>query len=149
MYLNMKVLLTISSLVALPVFLSSCAAPTSTNGTGTNAGGVYQDPNNPYAVPGVTTQGQNYGAATQAPAAAPYQPIPSTPINPPASIPSYTPPVASTPTAATGGGSHTVSSGETLWGLSQKYNVSVDALRQANGISGSNIGTGQTLIIPN
>ena len=143
----MKYLLIPSASIALLTLLPSCAPPVQNNAT--NAGGVYQDPNNPYAVPGVTTQGAYPAPTAAAPTAAPYQPIPSTPINPPASIPSYTPPVAPSTPVAAGGGSHTVAAGDTLWGLSRQYNVSVDSLRQANGISGSNIVTGQTLTIPN
>ncbi|MBE3584575.1 MAG: LysM peptidoglycan-binding domain-containing protein [Thermoanaerobacter sp.] len=43
---------------------------------------------------------------------------------------------------------HTVAAGETLYGLSQKYGVTVDALQAANGISGHLIYPGQVLIIP-
>ena len=131
---------------------SSCTPPAQT--TSASGASTYQDPNNPYAVPGVTTQGQAaYGtpALPQNPYSvnqqAPYQPIPSTPINPPASIPSYTPP---TTTSSSGGSSHSVVSGDTLWGLSRKYGVSVDSIRNANsGISGDTIIPGQTLTIPN
>ncbi|MEN3040646.1 MAG: LysM peptidoglycan-binding domain-containing protein [Bacteroidia bacterium] len=44
---------------------------------------------------------------------------------------------------------HTVRSGESLWSIAQKYGISVDALRQANGLKhNSNIYPGQKLSIP-
>ena len=137
---------------SIPLLIVSCTVPQSQQG-GSSQAGVFQDPNNPYAVPGVTTQGGGYAPAAQAPtqasaASAPYQSIPSTPINPPASIPSYTPPVASSPSSSSGGGSHTVGAGDTLWGLSRKYGVSVDEIRQANSLSSDVIVTGQSLSIP-
>jgi len=45
--------------------------------------------------------------------------------------------------------SHTVQRGETLYRLSIKYGVSVSAIQKANGFSGTNIRSGQTLRIPN
>ena len=44
--------------------------------------------------------------------------------------------------------SHIVEKGDTLYSLSKKYGVSVDALRSANAISGSDLYAGQKLIIP-
>lgn len=114
-------------------------------------------PNSPYAAP----QAQNPYAVPQAPQAAPnpyaapnlpandpapnvgYTPLPSPPAS---SQPTYTPAPASTPSPA---GSHTVSKGDTLWGLSRKYGTSVDALKAANGLSSNTIVVGQTLNIPN
>jgi membrane-bound lytic murein transglycosylase D len=43
---------------------------------------------------------------------------------------------------------HTVESGETLSGIARHYGVSVDALRDANGLDGSAIRGGQALHIP-
>lgn len=43
---------------------------------------------------------------------------------------------------------HTIASGETLSHIADKYNVSVQRLRQENGINGDNIRPGQTLEIP-
>lgn len=45
-------------------------------------------------------------------------------------------------------GTHVVQKGETLFRISLKYGVSVEALRQANGLSGNLIYAGQTLVIP-
>lgn len=66
--------------------------------------------------------------------------------------PDSTAPVASAPAApipATAS-THTVVKGDTLWGLGQKYGVSVDAIRQVNGMAtaDNNIRIGQTLNIP-
>jgi LysM repeat protein len=146
----------ITSVIALSspllLALNSCAPPAQNS---QNAGGTYSDPNNPYAVPGMTTQGA-YAPAEQAPyqenpniSSAPYQAIPSNEVNPPAtSSPAYTP-SAPNPTPSTGGGAaHVVASGDTLWGLSRKYNVSVADIKQANGLTGDTIMTGQTLRIP-
>lgn len=148
----MKYLVLLASVASSSFFLSSCGVTPQQGQTA--AGGVYQDPNNPYAVPGVTTQGAYAPTAPttyQAPAvtSAPYQSIPSAPINPPATIPSYTAPVTTTPAVSSSGGSHTVAAGDSLWGLSRKYGVSVDQLRSANNLSGDLIVTGSTLTIPN
>lgn len=146
----MKSLIPLSLTASASLLIVSCMAPPVQSG---NAGGTYQDPNNPYAVPGVSTEG-SMAPASQAPyqaptASAPYQPIPSVSPNPPASIPTYTPPTTNTPVPASGGGgSHTVVGGDTLWGLSRKYGVSVDSIRQANGLTSDTIVTGQTLSIP-
>lgn len=52
-----------------------------------------------------------------------------------------------------GGGStpgvyHTVQQGETLFSISRRYNVSVAAIRAANGLSSNTIYVGQRLLIP-
>ena len=44
---------------------------------------------------------------------------------------------------------HVIASGDTLSGIAQRYRVSVAAIRQTNGLSGSTIRTGQKLLIPN
>lgn len=43
---------------------------------------------------------------------------------------------------------HKVSSGDTLFALAGKYNISVPELKRVNGLSGDNIRTGQSLRIP-
>lgn len=149
----MKFSISFSIFCSIPLLMVSCVTP-SPQGGQVGANGTYQDPNNPYAVPGVSTQGGGYAPAAQAPfqapdVGAPYQPIPSTPINPPATT--YTPPVSSSPASgvsAGGGGSHSVVRGDTLWGLSRKYSVSVDDIRSANGLSSDTIIPGQILRIP-
>ncbi|XXG77480.1 hypothetical protein AAC387_Pa08g1626 [Persea americana] len=38
--------------------------------------------------------------------------------------------------------------GDTLWGLSRKHGVSIDAIKEANGLSGDTIYAGKKLVIP-
>jgi LysM repeat protein len=40
---------------------------------------------------------------------------------------------------------HTVQAGETLWAISQRYNTTVDALKQVNSLAGNTISIGQQL----
>ena len=92
-----------------------------------------------------------------APAAAPASQygIPSQPVDPitppyaAATPPAYNPPAAVAPAApVASGGQHMIQKGDTLWGISRRYSVSVEALQQANGLTGTNIIEGRTLIIP-
>ncbi len=46
------------------------------------------------------------------------------------------------------GGSYVVQSGDTLAAISRRTNVSIDALKSANSLSGSTIRVGQTLVLP-
>ncbi|KAM0938367.1 putative LysM domain-containing protein [Dioscorea sansibarensis] len=41
-----------------------------------------------------------------------------------------------------------IARGDTLWGLSQKYGVSVASIKEANGITGNTIYAGKKLVIP-
>jgi LysM repeat protein len=82
-----------------------------------------------YDYPGAT---RNLNAPTPAPAA---------------TVTTTTPKPADTSTAG-GLRYHTVLSGDTLWGLSKKYNVTVDALRAANGLTTDTIKPGQNLKMP-
>ncbi|HLF03149.1 MAG TPA: LysM peptidoglycan-binding domain-containing protein [Anaerolineales bacterium] len=56
--------------------------------------------------------------------------------------------LAQVSTALADGGTHVVQRGETLFRISLKYGVTVDALRAANGIVGNTIYAGQVLVIP-
>lgn len=62
--------------------------------------------------------------------------------------PSYTP--APTRPAAGGGTAtvHTVVRGDTLWGLSRKYNVPVDSIKRANNMTSDTVVLGSRLQIP-
>jgi len=55
-------------------------------------------------------------------------------------------PVVSTQPTSTS--RHTVTRGDTLYGLARKYGTTVSAIKKANGISGSTIITGRSYIIP-
>ncbi|RAK62046.1 LysM peptidoglycan-binding domain-containing protein [Phenylobacterium kunshanense] len=50
--------------------------------------------------------------------------------------------------AGEGGRTYTVQAGDTLFGIAMKFGTTVDALREANGISGSGLMRGRTLKIP-
>lgn len=64
--------------------------------------------------------------------------------------PNYSAPPAAPPRSSGGGGSktHTVSSGDTLYGLSRRYGTSVNAIKNANGLTSDLIRLGQKLRIP-
>lgn len=49
---------------------------------------------------------------------------------------------------SSGGGTHTVVSGDTLFSLARRYGTSVSAIKSANGLSSDLIRVGQTLTIP-
>lgn len=92
---------------------------------------------NPYGVP--QTGGESGTYTPAADGAAPYQPLPG--VAQPSS------PAAPAAPAA-GGTTHTVVSGDSLWGLARKYNTSIEAIQEANGLTNTVIRTGQTLTIP-
>ena len=49
--------------------------------------------------------------------------------------------------AMSGGGSHTVSKGETLYGLSKQYGVTVDDLKAWNNLVDNTIHVGQEIVV--
>lgn len=51
-------------------------------------------------------------------------------------------------TNAAGGSTHTIQAGDSLWAIAQRYGVTVEALRAANGATASAMIVGQTLTIP-
>jgi LysM repeat protein len=55
---------------------------------------------------------------------------------------------ASASSSRSSGGSYTVRSGDTLWGISRRHGVSVTSIKNANGLSGNTIQPGQRLTIP-
>lgn len=52
------------------------------------------------------------------------------------------------PANAAGGSTHTIQPGDSLWAVAQRYGVTVDALRAANGATAASMVVGQTLVIP-
>lgn len=112
-------------------FLVSCAS---------QSGGDDYDVSNPYAVPDYTDNG-----------ASPIQP---TDVNPTYDSPAVyedttpapidtAPPVPSAPARV-----HTVVSGDSLWVISKKYGVTIDAIKQANGMTKDVVVLGSKLKIP-
>ena len=79
----------------------------------------------------------------------PQTPQPSTPStnNPPVVTPSQPPPPVVTPPApgADGPVYHTVVAGETLYGISRRYNTTVDQVKAYNGLTSNNIQPGMKL----
>ncbi len=72
--------------------------------------------------------------------------IPQAAPSPPAPAPASAPTLAPTPPASV---THVVQRGETLWAISARYGVSIEAIVSANGLaSASFIRTGQQLVIP-
>lgn len=107
----------------------------------------------PYGVPG----GSGSEVGTYTPSAnTPYQPLPSVPSNTPNAIPprSGFPTIPSTgpgPGTPAGTGTtttHIVAKGDSLWGLSRKYGTTVDAIKQANGMTNDTVILGSTIQIP-
>ncbi|MDP3524791.1 MAG: peptidoglycan DD-metalloendopeptidase family protein [Hoeflea sp.] len=79
--------------------------------------------------------------------------LPSAPAlrnqKPEAGMPQTLAATASNPgSSGAAGGSYTVASGDTLSKIARKHGVSVDALKAANNVAGSNIRIGQALVIP-
>jgi membrane-bound lytic murein transglycosylase D len=56
--------------------------------------------------------------------------------------------VAAASSNGANGGTHRIRSGETLWAISRRYGVTVADLQSANGLNGSTIVPGRTLVIP-
>ncbi len=50
---------------------------------------------------------------------------------------------------STGKTTYTVKSGDSLWSIAQRYNTTVDAIKNASGIISNNLSIGQVLTIPN
>ena len=99
-------------------------------------------------------QVNDFGIPGAGPEGAPYQPLPTVlndPLAPIPSIPGAAPaPIPAFPDSVAPANTvpHNVTKGDSLWGLAKRYNTTVEAIQAANGISGTNIQTGQTLQIP-
>ena len=81
-------------------------------------------------------------------APAPRPSAPSTPSVAPAPRPTPTPAPAPKPRPAAPAKYHKVAAGDTLYAITRKYNVSLSALKQTNGLTTDVIRIGQTLRIP-
>lgn len=135
-YFKMKFYL-ILPMSVLPVLMISCA----------NQGGdEAYDVANPYAAP-------DYGVAEGSPFAGDdgVNPIYDSP--PVYDDTAFTPPAAPSRPAtprppAASARTHTVVRGDTLWGLSRQYGVSVDGIKQANNMTRDTVVLGTTLRIP-
>lgn len=120
------------ALSLFPLFFVSCA----------NQGTEDYDVSNPYAAP-------DYGDETGTPS------LPSD-VNPvyeqPAVYEDTTPAVpdqvAPAPAPAATAKVHTVVRGDSLWSIGKKYSVSIDAIKQANGMTRDIVVLGSKLKIP-
>jgi LysM repeat protein len=130
------------------------------------------DTSNPYGVPGGATPYQQpasspsnatYSKAayedtsvTSAPATETPPPAhspsaaaaPKTPAPAPKVAAAKTPAAAPAKVSSSGGAVHVVVKGDTLWGISRKYNVPVDAIKKANGLTKDTVVLGAKLQIP-
>jgi len=146
--------------IATGALLTSCVQPLAQQQTAVQnqAQAQAQAANNPYAVPGLDgqvqqqyQQAQNQQYIPQNNVPAPYQPLPGVPSDPPViQTPgpiTHTTPTPSTdlPSTAT---THDVVRGESLWRISRKYGVTIEAIQAANGLQNTNIWAGQQLNIP-
>lgn len=136
--------------IATATLFSSCVQP-----VGQQQQGAVNQPQagqNPYAVPGLNGQNQappvvGNPSYPQNQGTAPYQPLPGVPSDP-AVLPEPSPAIPSAPAQPSAATSHDVVAGESLWRISRKYGVTVDALKEANGLKNDTIWAGQKLIIP-
>ena len=126
-------------------FLLILIAMTATSCKTTNpkvaSANTYQ--NNPYYGPSSSTT--DYSST---PSSVPNVPSVPTYNQPTYSAPAYSAPASSSVGSSAGGGSHTVASGENLYRISLKHGTTVAAIKNANGLTGDAIRTGQKLIIP-
>jgi LysM repeat protein len=132
-----SIILTIAS---LPLLIVSCAP---------KGGANDYDVSNPYAAPdysasdvGGPYQAADVNPAYDAPAA--YEDSAPTPYDAAASTPAQAVPRP----AANSSKTHVVGRGDSLWKISKKYGVSIDAIKQANGMKNDTAVLGAKLKIP-
>ena len=128
-------------IAALPMLILSCApSATSTDG---------YDVSNPYSAPDYADSG---GTPFETQATQPTQQTQTSNVNPPYDAPAVYEAPATQPAASTQstGGSkvHTVVRGDSLWAISKKYGVTVDSIKQANGLNSDVAVLGAKLQIP-
>ncbi|MFD2257075.1 LysM peptidoglycan-binding domain-containing protein [Luteolibacter algae] len=121
-------------MAAASAFLASCA---------NNGGGEDYDVSNPYAAP-------DYGDAS----GSPYQSDVNPAYDAPAVYEDTTPaPSQSSPSPSYSAPAaqpkvHTVVRGDSLWSISRKYGVTIDAIKRANGLTRDTAVLGAKLQIP-
>ncbi|NJK90549.1 MAG: LysM peptidoglycan-binding domain-containing protein [Blastochloris sp.] len=141
------------AVLGLLVFLASCAGPSRPGSeipTATTSEALPQRSSTPApssSQPGLTASRSepiiyDYPGPTRDLRSAPNP----TPASNSGATPAPTPPPQVTSSPATG--VHTVQAGDTLWGISKKYGISVDVLRQINSLTTDTIKPGQTLKLP-
>lgn len=77
---------------------------------------------------------------------APAAPSPKADLKPPKPTPPAVQPDKGTPSTSTK--THTVASGDTLWGVAKRYNTTVSAIQQLNQLRSESLYVGQKLKIP-
>lgn len=99
-----------------------------------------------------TGQAFNNGPATYGSGVVPPQPptglntvVPSTVTQPPLTAQPISAPAVAPATVATEAAVHTVAKGETLYGISKRYSVGVDQIKEWNNLAGNTINVGQSL----
>lgn len=118
----------------LPQIDNPDAIPTPSNGGGDGFKPVLTTPTQPTTPPVTTTPPTTTTPPVVTPIKRPDTPTPSTITKP-----------TETSSAVT---KHKVAKGETLYGISKKYGVSVDSVKLANQLKDNTLTLGQTLIIP-
>jgi hypothetical protein len=138
----MKATLTLFALVSL---LTSCTQKGKPVAPAANTG-------NQYGVPNAGAPG-SYNPPYQPidPINPPAAPLPNPYGTPPVAIPPYTPPTATAAEATSpdlNGNVYTIKAGDSLWGIARKFGSSVNAVKEANGMTSNTIIEGRSLIIP-
>jgi LysM repeat protein len=121
---------TLVTLVSLSAILSSCTP---------QGGGEDYDVSNPYAAP-------DYGDGSVTPYEQPSDVNPA--YDAPAVYEDTTPAADPTPAPAPRATVHTVVRGDSLWKIAKQYGVTVDAIKQANGMTKDTAVLGAKLKIP-
>lgn len=128
----------LASLTALSALFVSCA---------TKGGGEDYDVSNPYAAP---DYGDNSGSPYQATDVNPAYEAPAVyeDTAPAITSPAAPRPTPSAPRPTATAKVHTVVRGDSLWAMSKKYGVSVDSIKNANGMTKDTVVLGTKLQIP-
>jgi hypothetical protein len=120
---------------ALCVILASCAS---------RSADTY-DTGSPYGSPDAYAAADDLNPIYDTPAA--YEESGHSPMAP-AYDPPYSPPVAASPSGNGSAIIHTVVRGDTLSGLSKKYNVPMESIKQANRMTNDIVVLGRKMVIP-